>query len=310
MAYQVRPLRDGLGFGKEVLGLASDDIADDEVCADLRRHWVQDGLLVFRGSEVTPEFQIALSTVFGELERHPVPELRDKIYPDLMTLVSDQKKEGLYDVDGVPSIAFLPWHSDLVFTDHINHGGLLTAVQISSWGGQTGFCDQIRAYDTLPEDLKEEIEGLEIAYQLVVNPSHGRYGTRSNVKTLRVSEFEKKLTARRDNDYPAVAHPIVFVQPDTGRKVLNVSPLGAMHIVGRDTPAGHALLRRLVDHLEASPAYFHSWQPSEMLLWDNWRMIHCVTGAPPEEVRIVQRTTIKGDYGLGRKLEIVSHSVV
>jgi taurine dioxygenase len=30
-------------------------------------------------------------------------------------------------------------------------------------------------------------------------------------------------------------------------------------------------------------------------------MVHSVTGAPPDEVRIVQRTTIAGDYALGRK---------
>jgi taurine dioxygenase len=39
-----------------------------------------------------------------------------------------------------------------------------------------------------------------------------------------------------------------------------------------------------------------------MLLWDNWRMAHCVTGAAPDEVRIMERTTIMGDYGLGRRL--------
>ena len=37
-----------------------------------------------------------------------------------------------------------------------------------------------------------------------------------------------------------------------------------------------------------------------MVLWDNWRMLHSVSPAPASEERVMQRTTIKGDYGLGR----------
>lgn len=302
MAYSVGTLREGLGFGREVVGLTPADIENEAVRQELRGHWLNDGLLVFRGSEVTPQFQVALSRVFGELEVHPIPELVTEGTPELITLVSDQNSEGLFEVDGKPSIAFLPWHSDLVFTDRINHGGVLTARQISSWGGETGFIDQVQAYDLLPDDLKAEVEDLEIVYQLCVNPGYSRYGTKSTVRTIRTSNFEKSVGPRLDVDYPPVVHPVVFTQPDTGRKVLNVSPFGALSILGRDNEAGHALLQRLVDHLVSCPAYYHVWQPSEMLLWDNWRMAHCVTGAAPDEVRIMQRTTIKGDYGLGRKL--------
>jgi taurine dioxygenase len=36
-----------------------------------------------------------------------------------------------------------------------------------------------------------------------------------------------------------------------------------------------------------------------MLIWDNWRMLHSVSGCDPKYPRRMQRTTIKGDYGLG-----------
>ena len=45
--------------------------------------------------------------------------------------------------------------------------------------------------------------------------------------------------------------------------------------------------------------YFHAWKPTDMLIWDNWRMLHCVSGHDPQQPRRMQRTTIKGDYGLG-----------
>jgi taurine dioxygenase len=37
-----------------------------------------------------------------------------------------------------------------------------------------------------------------------------------------------------------------------------------------------------------------------MAIWDNTRALHAVSGNRPEDGRTMQRTTIKGDYGLGR----------
>jgi taurine dioxygenase len=45
---------------------------------------------------------------------------------------------------------------------------------------------------------------------------------------------------------------------------------------------------------------FRSWQPEDMLLWDNWRILRQAMGVAPDYLRIMQRTTIMGDYGLGR----------
>ena len=36
-----------------------------------------------------------------------------------------------------------------------------------------------------------------------------------------------------------------------------------------------------------------------MLIWDNWRMLHSVSGHDPQYPRQMHRTTIEGDYGLG-----------
>jgi taurine dioxygenase len=37
-----------------------------------------------------------------------------------------------------------------------------------------------------------------------------------------------------------------------------------------------------------------------MVIWDNWRMLHSVSGMDPGFSRCMRRTTIAGDYGLGR----------
>jgi len=50
-------------------------------------------------------------------------------------------------------------------------------------------------------------------------------------------------------------------------------------------------------------AYDHMWQPGDMVLWDNWRMLHCARGVPDGMYREVHGTSIAGDYALGRVLE-------
>jgi taurine dioxygenase len=110
--------------------------------------------------------------------------------------------------------------------------------------------------------------------------------------------------ARVNTDFPPVVHPLVFVQPETGRKVLNLSPLFARYIETMNNPMGDAILEELCRHFLNCPQYHHRWALGDMLLWDNWRMLHSISLAPPDEPRVMQRTTILGDYALGRKANI------
>ena len=96
-------------------------------------------------------------------------------------------------------------------------------------------------------------------------------------------------------------HPLVYTQAETGRKVLNISPWHAVGIEGMENAEGDALLREVIDYsIKPERAYFHKWEPDDMVLWDNWRMMHCATGVPEGEQRKMGRTTIAGDYALGR----------
>jgi taurine dioxygenase len=74
-------------------------------------------------------------------------------------------------------------------------------------------------------------------------------------------------------------------------------------IEGADEAEGDALLEEValeINRLSEAGAYRHDWKPTDMLIWDNWRMLHRVTGCTPPHPRSIQRTTIEGDYGLGR----------
>ena len=111
------------------------------------------------------------------------------------------------------------------------------------------------------------------------------------------------MAERIDRDFPAVVHPMVYAQAETGRKVLNVAPTSAVGIHEMPGSDGDALLEEVLSYaLNPTLAYWHDWRENDLVLWDNWRTLHAAEGVPEGCVRIMQRTTIAGDYALGRKL--------
>lgn len=301
MSFTVEPLSPELAFGKTIRGLTAAHIRDPEVCDRLRRYWLEDGMVVFRDGEINEDFHLALSRIFGPLEAHPVRELLTAGKPELITLNSTPEDTTILDVDGEVGGGYLGWHKDLVYVEQINHGGILRALKASKIGGRTGFIDQIDAYDRLPEELKQQIEGLHVVYRLG-SFDQMKYMTRARFRVVQTAASAQSVIDSVKTHFPPVAHPLVFVQPETGRKVLNLSPFFAMHIEELGPQGGHELLTSLAHHVLDSPAYHHAWTTGEMILWDNWRMLHSVSPAPVSQERVMQRTTIKGDYGAGRKL--------
>ena len=167
----------------------------------------------------------------------------------------------------------------------------------------TGFIDQIGAWERLPAALKQQIEGLHIVYSVDMDFSRQLFAHDGNLRCIRMAKSGLAI-ARRMWTYPRVVHPMVFTQAETGRKVLNVSPGFAEGILELGGPDGDALLREVIAHCtDPATAWFHDWRDGDMVLWDNWRVLHCATGVPPDQTRVMQRTTIRGDYALGRKLD-------
>jgi taurine dioxygenase len=298
MSFSVEPLSPDLPFGKTIRGLTSEHIKDEAVRAELRRIWTDCAFIQFCDGEIGAQFHLDLSLVFGPLEVHRTREYRDEHIPQLLKLSSTADPTEI-EVEGVRGGQFQSWHKDSIYLEKVNLGGILRALKPTSRGGLTGFIDLAESYDRLPETLKQRIEGLRVVYLMSLQDQHP-YTTGDQVRVLKMSDPLKSLFSRRDADYPPMSHPLVFTQPGSDRKVLNFSPSHAKYIEGMARDESHELLTAVADHVYASPAYHHKWSTGEMLLWDNWRMVHMVSLQPLDEERIMQRTTITGDYGLGR----------
>ena len=300
-AFTVSPLAGQPLYGCEVSGLDPATIAEPAVRRALHDLWIDKGLIVFRGIG-SAENQLALSHVFGEPEVHPMMAGTDiKTEHKALTPVEFDRDDGnIYRVDGEERGGYLSWHFDGAYVDRINHGGILRPLMLPRHGGETGFIDQIAAWERLPGKLKAQIEGLSVIYAYQPDMTRSKFGTPPE-KLVRMASLFKSGSAHPSVQVRAI-HPLVYTQAETGKQVLHISPWFAEGIEGMENAEGDALLAEVIGHVLAPDLmYFHKWRADDMLLWDNWRMLHCAKGCPPDEPRIMRRTTIVGDYGLGRR---------
>lgn len=288
--------------GIQIAGLAAEDLDSPETRRRLVELWVQHGLIVFRDL-YGPELQLKLSEVFGPCIEHPGKQIdQGRDFPQLVDINFLPERSDIYEVEGRKLGGWLPWHMDTIYVAEVNHGGILTELGETTSGGITGFMDKVTLYDALPEPLKARIAGREVIYRYDLDMARQRFGKRPGQRVVRWSPRRAEMQSRIDQGhYPPVVHPLTFVQPETGRTLLNLSPWFAERIVGMSFAESDRLLSEIVDHhMDEAKAYFHSWRPGDMVLWDNWRMIHNASGVSTDVTRLARRSTIAGDYALGR----------
>jgi len=291
------------GIGAEVRGL---DLSREVTQADreaLNRAWLDAGILLFRGIGDSPEKQLMLSRVFGELEVHPIENIRVEGYPELIWLSNRKSSQTapVYHYDGKATVGRIPWHTDLVYTTTPNRGALLRMLEMPAEGGETGWIDTAAAYDALPEATRARIENLKARFSFIADPREMLFGrpdvTRPDESTL---EQEKAFYP----DFPDTVHPLVWVHPVSGRKALCVSPLHLREVLGMEAAEGNALLEEMVAHATREEfSYVHRWEVNDMVLWDNLRTMHSAFGNPPEASRLVHRTTLKNEIAMGALMD-------
>ena len=297
----VRPISNDLPFGARITGLDRHAVKDAAIRARLNALFEDRGVIVFEGIEASLEMQVALSEVFGPLKGHSYKGITtaDSRFPGVMELKRYPGESDIYEVDGEELAGWVPWHFDACYNSELNRAGLLRVVESPPEGGLTGFADGIQLYQAISPRLRDRFEKAEILYHPQLMFVNMRYARPRRLVVRRLSDrtnnmFEVNAGA------PRAIHPAVW-RRRSGEKVLHLASWQADGIVGHEDEEGDELLEAMFAEIEAKMTpYIHRWQPGEMVIWDNWRFLHSASGHSPDHGRLVHRTTIEGDYGLGR----------
>ena len=262
-------------IGAEIVGVDLRAPLDDARFEWILKAWHRHCVLLFRDQRLENEDQLRFAGRFGELSKIINKNSTISGHPSVM-LVSNIRQDG--QLIGALPDGEMYFHSDQCYVEQPSKATTLYAVEIPRQGGNTLFANMYVAYETLPADVKRQIDRRKAVnvYDYANNP------------TVRGSTIRESV--------PHYAHPIVRTHPDTERKALYVNRLMTDHIP--DMPRGESdrLLKFLFDHQEQSRfVYEHIWRPGDLMLWDNRCALHARTDFDARERRLLRRVAILGE---------------
>jgi len=267
-----RPLSPALGA--EITGVDLREPLDEARFAQVLDAWHEYLVILLRGQELSEEDQVRFAERFGPLATiHTKQFVRN--HPAVM-LISNVREDGK-QIGALPD-GEMQFHSDQSYREQPAKASALYAIEIPSKGGNTLFANAYRAYETLPDEIKQRITGARALHAYDYDSAATRRGTR-------VAE-----------GVPCCVQPVVRTHPATGRKALYVNRLMTVRIEGMPQDESDALLNLLFDHQERPEfVYEHVWRPGDLLMWDNRCTLHARTDFSPNERRLLRRVTILGE---------------
>ncbi len=270
-------------LGAEVVGIDLARPLADADFARVHRAFLDHHVLVFRAQQqLAPGEQVAFSARFGRLQRHVLHQFGLAGHPEVLVvsnIVENGQPIGLGD-------AGVFWHSDLSYKERPSLGSLLHAQELPQDGGDTLFANQHLAWQTLPATLREPVRKRRAEHSYL-----------KHYEALRArSPWRPALSDEQKAQVQPVWHPVVRRHPDTDQEALFVNEHFTTRIEGLPEDESRAVLDELFTHqTQRRFVYRHTWQPGDLVFWDNRSLLHLAAGCPPEQRRRLNRTTIEGD---------------
>lgn len=270
-------------YGVEVVGLAVSPEAGDAVFDILRALVAAHGLVVLRDQTLPPAAQAAVTRRLGRPEIHALDHARHAEQPEIVVEGNAAALPGLGD-------AGLAWHADLTWRAAPARLSLLRAEHLPATPGEILFAHQGLAHDRLDAWLRWRIEYLDAEHD------HDRR-CRGDAPGWRA---RPALAASERAAHPPAVHPVVRLDPASGRRSLFVNEGTTTRLLGVPADeAAHLLARLLAAATDPAVVYRHGWRPGDLLLWDNALLIHRVVASAPGEVIQLHRSAVTGERPVG-----------
>jgi alpha-ketoglutarate-dependent 2,4-dichlorophenoxyacetate dioxygenase len=156
-------------FVAEIGSIDTGKPMDDATFGEIRAALDEYSVLVFHDQSLDDETQVTFSKRFGPLE------IAGKANPATGTPFARQSNLDINTGDVIPSEdrrmiyqkGNYLWHSDSSFKPMPSLCSLLSARVVPPAGGNTEFATMTAAYDALPDDIKQKLEGLVAEHSLV-----------------------------------------------------------------------------------------------------------------------------------------------
>ncbi|MCC2098620.1 MAG: TauD/TfdA family dioxygenase [Hyphomicrobiales bacterium] len=266
-------------IGAEIKGIDLSKPVDEATRTAINKALDDNIVIVFRGQTLDEAQQLKAAEILGKvaLRRRPVSGPGpggefDTPFMMVTNIVKDGKPIGSFG-DGE-----MWFHHDTSYYPEPHRATLLYAMELTSTGGETRFSNMYEAYNRIPGELRDKLEGRRV---------------------LQIHDYKRRERLDLDAiDIAKVRHkeqPVFITHPNTGRKALYISRLMSARIEGLTREESESALNRLFDISEDPEIiYEHHWQLGDLVVWDNWCSIHARNDFPRDEPRLMRRLTIEG----------------
>lgn len=279
----VRPA--SVHIGAEVRGVdLSRPIPDDQVRAvwDALLQWK---VIFFRDQDLDHDAHLAAARQFGRPTPGHVVFGGEEDHPGIYSIAKHRTANSGH---GEPLLRpWTGWHTDI--TAAINPPGqsILRADIVPPYGGDTQWTNLAAAYEGLSATMRQfidQLRGLHRFSALTGGTGSASYRQKVESRSL-VSE-----------------HPLVRVHPETGERVLYISPGFLKSIVGLSPRESQGLMELLWEHSVRTDFTVRlRWEPGTVAMWDNRSTAHLA----PRDVyatdfdRQFWRVTLMGEIPVG-----------
>jgi len=269
----------GHGCGAAVTGVDLSKELRESLVTDIRKAWVEHGVLAFPDQSLSDDDLERFTSYFGDFGEDPFVQP----IPGRDHIIAIQR-----NADETSSIFAEAWHTDWSFQSNPPAGTCLYGITIPESGGDTLFADQYMALEKMPSTLRARIEDRHAIHSAAGGYApEGLYGKadEGSGRSMRVKASE----SARDS----LLHPLIKVHPESGRENLFGCIGYIIGIKGMEQEEASELLLELHQWQTSEQfQYRHKWSSNMLVMWDNRSVLHRATGGYEGHDRLLHRTTI------------------
>ena len=266
-------------LGAQIEGVRVSEPLSGVQTAFIKKIWHEHHIVLFREQNPEPREIIEFAGNFGELDDHAsTPYYRLENFPQLMEITTRL-------INGRPSETRnvgRNWHSDYSYTQRPAAASMLFCVEPAPVGGDTMFCNMVKAYETLSKPMQKIVDELHSVYDISL--------------TAGLFQRDPKEVEETRKLNPPIAHPTVRVHPESGKKALYVSER-VSHFHGMTSEESKPLINYLCYHAtRPENVYRHVWRAGDLLCWDNRTTMHmALADFDLTQTRHMLRATLLGE---------------
>ncbi|MBT5665907.1 MAG: TauD/TfdA family dioxygenase [Rhodospirillaceae bacterium] len=274
-----------LHIGAEISGVDLSKPLSPDIVAEIRAAFLMWKVVFFRDQNLDHAQHVAMARAFGD------PTIGHAVFghvdgfPEVYSVAKTRTANQFREQKMVTS--WTGWHADITAAVNPPMASILRGVTIPPFGGDTLWSNLAAAYTGLSDTMRAIVDDLRGVHV---------FGSNDGVRTT--SEYDKTLDRRR----LVSEHPLVTVHPETGERVLYVSPTYVKSIKGMSPRESQKFLEILWEHA-VRPEYTvrFKWNEGDIAFWDNRSTVHL---APTDifesdEDRQLYRITLVGEKPVG-----------